>query len=367
MAYAPEDHFPHDYRSARAAFLAACEAADLRMSSHVHPTATGPDGRNLFLDTTTIGARDAATALLLISATHGVEGYFGSGVQTGLLRERFAERVPRNAKVVIVHALNPYGFAWDRRVNEDNTDVNRNFVDHSDPPANAGYEAIAEWIAPNDISHAGLQTADAKLRAYAEAHGAVAMHEAISRGQYRFPGGLFYGGARQSWSAAMLRDVLSQELSGVEKLVAIDFHTGLGEHGAGEVITDDLPGSAAYLRQKRIWGDRVKSSDGGESVSSPLVGTIDQAFGQWLPRTELTFATLEVGTKPLPDVLQALRMDNWLHSVAGGNHPNAATIRRDMRAAFYPDTVEWKRMVWAHAMEAVDQAMAAIREDRLGG
>ena len=104
------DHFPPDYRRARANFLSACKAADLGITSRVHPTARARDGKALFLDTATVGPRDAANALLLISATHGVEGYFGSGVQTGLLREGLA--APKGARIVFLHALNPYGFAF---------------------------------------------------------------------------------------------------------------------------------------------------------------------------------------------------------------------------------------------------------------
>ena len=44
----------------------------------------------------------------------------------------------------------------------------------------------------------------------------------------------------------MLRAILAEDLARVEKLVAIDFHTGLGEAGAGEMIIEALPGSAAY-------------------------------------------------------------------------------------------------------------------------
>src|SRR5262250_2497530 len=112
MSKTPERHFPKDYRTGRANFIAACEAADLGVTSRLHPTETGPDGKPLFIDTTTIGPIDAGKALLLISGTHGVEGYFGSGVETGLVREGIAKRAFRKSKVVLLHALNPFGFSW---------------------------------------------------------------------------------------------------------------------------------------------------------------------------------------------------------------------------------------------------------------
>jgi hypothetical protein len=359
-----EAHFPPDYRTARANFLAACKAEGLGTTARVHPSARTRDGKPLFLDTAIIGERDAPSALLLISATHGVEGYFGSGVQTGLLREGRL-RAPEGAKIVLLHALNPYGFAWDRRVNEDNADINRNFADFKNPPKHPAYAALVDAIAPKDISRESIRCANAKLRAYAAEHGDFALQEAISRGQYEFPDGMYYGGAKESWSASMLRDVLREELRGVKRLVGIDFHTGLGAHGVGEMITEDVPGSPAYARAKAIWGGRVRSSEAGESVSPPLVGTIDKALPKLLPNTQVTLAALEAGTRPPRDVFEALRQDNWLHCVAGADHPQSEEIRLRIRDAFYPDTAEWKRMVWDAGKDVVQQALDALTEGEM--
>jgi hypothetical protein len=59
-------------------------------------------------------------------------------------------------------------------------------------------------------------------------------------------------------------------------------------------------------------------------------------------------------------VFNALRRDNWLHLNAKPNDPQWPRVKREIRDAFYPDTTEWKRMVWGHAMEAVDGALRAI-------
>ncbi len=354
-----EAHFPPDYRTARANFIAAAEARDLGTTARHNPNARTRDGKNLFLDTAIIGRRDAKKALLLISATHGVEGYFGSGVQTGLLREGI--EAPKGVKIVMLHALNPYGFAWDRRVNEDNADINRNFVNHKKPPANKAYAAMAEAISPKDLTKTTWKAANATLKAYGDKHGAFALQEAITKGQYKYPDGVYYGGAKESWSAAMLRDVAREELRGVKKLIVIDFHTGLGPFGYGEMISEDLPGSAAYRRAKKMWGDRVCSSEAGESVSAPLNGTVDKAVAKFLPDAQLTFAALEAGTIPSREVFNALRRDNFLHRFAGGKHRDAEAIRREIRAAFYPDTPEWKRKVWKTANEVVNAALKALK------
>ncbi|MEJ1967809.1 MAG: M14 family metallopeptidase [Rhizomicrobium sp.] len=362
MTSNPEDHFPGDYREGRHNFVAACAQAGIDAISRVHPKAEGRDGKPLFLDTAVIGPRDAKKALLLISATHGVEGYFGSGVQTGLLREGLAARAPKDAKIVLLHALNPYGFSWDRRVNEDNADINRNCVDFANPPANPPYDDLHEEISPRDVSESAMKAANAKLIAFLKAHGAFALQEAVSRGQYKYPDGVYYGGAREAWSIKMLKDVFVESLRAVKELIVVDFHTGLGQFGAGEMITEDIPGSAPYARAKAMWGGRVASSEAGESVSAPLSGTVDKAVAAWLKGVKLTFAALEVGTRDTRTVFNALRKDNWLHCFAEGRHQNKAArdIRLELRDAFYPDTAEWKRMVWSHADEVVGAALAAL-------
>jgi hypothetical protein len=355
-----EKYFPHDYREARHAFIAAAQANDLGVTSRLHPGEKGADGKSLFLDTATIGERDARTALLLISGTHGVEGYFGSGVQTGLLREGLAKRVMKGAKIVLLHALNPFGFSWDRRVNEDNADINRNFADFDKPPKNAAYDELADAIKLSDLKPETMKAANARLRAYSDKHGAFKLQEAISAGQYNHADGIYFGGSRESWSQAMLKDVFKEELKGVKRLIVIDFHTGLGASGAVEMITEDLPGSAAYKRAKAMWGDSLQSSEAGESVSPPLQGTVDKAVAHWMKGKELTFAALEVGTRPTRDVFNALRRDNWLHLHARPNDPEWAGVKREIRDAFYVDTPEWKRSVWGHAASAVNAALAAI-------
>jgi len=358
----PEDYFPADYRGARRAFIAACEARGVDVIARVNPNARGPDGGLLFLDVAAMGPRDAKKALVLVSGTHGVEGYFGSGVQTGLMREGVAP--PAGTRLVMIHALNPFGFAWNRRVNEDNVDINRNFIDHdlartAGPPANPGYDELAGAFALTDISEEGMARADEVLAAYAESHGAAAYQQAVSGGQYRHPDGLFYGGRAESWSARALRAIRVEDLSKAEQVIAIDFHTGLGESGAAEMIVDAAPGSAHFARARAIWGEATVSGSAGQSLSAPLTGTLDVGLENMLAPAELTFAALEVGTMPLAGMLRALRIANWQDRFAP-DASRAEEVSRLMRDAFYVDTPVWKRRVWAHAVRHVNAALAAL-------
>src|SRR5215472_448614 len=138
-------HFAQSYAEARDKFLAAGTASGARAFRHVHPSERGAQGEELSIDLMQIGDERASGLLLLTSGTHGVEGFCGSGCQVALLRDdAFRAAVERSGvSVLMLHALNPYGFSHLRRANEDNADLNRNFVDLALPlPSNPAYAEI---------------------------------------------------------------------------------------------------------------------------------------------------------------------------------------------------------------------------------
>ena len=132
------DYFSGNYAQARRAFREA--AANVGAALHAyHNPATGPGGIELSTETARLGPQDAERLLVVMSGTHGVECFCGSGLQVGLLKSGLAAEMPRGTAILLIHAINPSGFAWVRRVNENNVDLNRNFVDHARPhPLNAG-------------------------------------------------------------------------------------------------------------------------------------------------------------------------------------------------------------------------------------
>src|SRR5512143_1730525 len=128
-------HFSASYAEARESFCAAVRARQATLETHTLPGLRGADGEDLAIDVALLGAADAPAILVVTSATHGIEGYCGSGVQTALLHDDdWIGRVERaGVGVLLVHAVNPYGFSHGRRVNEDNVDLNRNFRDFAKP------------------------------------------------------------------------------------------------------------------------------------------------------------------------------------------------------------------------------------------
>ena len=109
-------YFASSYAEARQKFRDAAMAAGAQLQAEANDRAQGPAGEALTTDIAWLGPADAKRVLVTVSATHGAEGFCGAGVQTGTFRSGAARDLPRGTALLAVHAINPYGFAWVRRV-----------------------------------------------------------------------------------------------------------------------------------------------------------------------------------------------------------------------------------------------------------
>jgi hypothetical protein len=315
----------------------------------------------LFLDTARFGAADAPNMLVLIAGTHGVEGHCGSGAEIAWLRNGGPSKLPQDTGALLIHALNPYGFAWSRRVTEDNVDLNRNFVDHDKAyPKNDGYLAIADAILPKEWNEASIAETTRVFEGYAQKHGAFGLQGAISGGQYAHPDGIFFGGNMPTWSNRTIRAIAREELSAARRVGVIDFHTGLGPFGHGELIAAMAPDSKSFGRAKAWYGDEMTSPESGTSTSAVVVGVMTDAFPQELPDAEVTSIAIEYGTYTVPEVLGAVRADNWLHQRGDLKSALGKTIKADIKERFFPSGDKWREMVWSRAEQTIAWAVKGM-------
>lgn len=355
------DAFSRSYSEARQKFLEA--AADLVTETFQH-AARGPAGEVLAADVAWHGPSDASSVLVLISGTHGVEGYCGSGAQVDWLRREEFKNLPADVGALLIHAINPFGFAWTRRVNEDNVDLNRNWVDFSAPlPSNQDYDEMADDLAPRVWTReAQLETARnlAAWQAARGARGASDFQQAVTRGQYTHPLGVFFGGAGPSWSRRTLTAILKRYLVLAKRVGLIDFHTGLGPCGYAERLTVFSPQTAEFQRAASWFGEAVTSTKDGTSTSKNISGDSISGAAALFPWIEFTSIAFEVGTVPMPQVLNALRADAWLHAYGDPLSAEGQAIEAQMREAFYCDSEWWKGMVAGQSLLTCRQAIAGL-------
>jgi hypothetical protein len=355
----PVAAFGCDYADARARFLAAARARGLDVETHVLPGHRGPAGEELAADVAVLGPATSPAALVLTSATHGVEGFCGSGCQVALLRDdAFAAYVERRGvAVVFVHAINPWGFAHVARTTEDNVDLNRNFRDFAAVRRNEAYLEIHDFILPASWPPPPEQ--EARLAAYLGERGAGALQAALTTGQSDRPDGLFYAGRKATWSQQVIRDVLRRHARR-ERLGWIDFHTGLGPSGHAEKIFAGPDDAAMLARARAWWGCDVTSIYDGSSTSAQVTGMLFNAALGECPGSAYAGIALEYGTLPMPEVTQALRARHWLAAHPEATARQRAAVLKLTRDAFFVDTPAWKAMVAGQARAAALQALAGL-------
>ena len=186
-------YYSADYFSARQRFLAASTRLGLEHHAlQIH--APSPNSEPLTIDITVAGAAKPTSALVLSSGVHGVEGLFGSAVQSAFLEQLApAWQPPPGAAVVLIHAINPFGFAWRRRFNEDNVDLNRNFLLAEEkyagsPPLSGAFRSAMKPSRPR--TRFGFWTA--RMAMLALRHGIQSFWETLPVGQYDYPDWLYY-------------------------------------------------------------------------------------------------------------------------------------------------------------------------------
>jgi hypothetical protein len=363
--------FALTYARARADFIAAAKGINAAMHSMIHPL-TGKEGEALALDIAVIGNPASPKRLLLSSGCHGVEGYCGSGIQIAALNNHALLRRADEAGVTLVfaHALNPYGFSFVRRVTEDNVDLNRNFLDFTQPlPVNLAYEEFHHLLMPKVWPPD--ETTRTAITALFESKGMPYAQAAVSGGQHTHADGLHYSGIKPTWSNLSLRQLLRDHCATARQLAWIDVHTGLGPSGHGERImspvvnpADAMSAARSHKRANAWWGGNgktpVTSFQDGTSSSAKLSGTMGATAYQECPNTETTKMALEFGTHPLLEVMHAMRAEQWLEM-----HPEAPAeqhmaIKQAMMDAFFTNTPLWRQQVTEQTLQALHQSIDGL-------
>jgi len=354
--------FSDTYGEAREKFLTALDSAGgVSVAAYPHPL-TGPVREALWTDVGRLGPADARKLLVLISGTHGIEGFCGSGCHTGWLAGGHAARdLPDGVAVLFVHAVNPHGFAWQRRVNEANVDLNRNFLDHTKPyPVNADYVALKQHINPEQWSAEIVARSNAAIRAHYGNPNGDFLAKAIHGGQYVNPKGTFFGGNAPAWSNTTYREIVRTFMAPAEEICLIDYHTGGGVFGFCDLFVDDR---AAGTRS-RDWFEHCTPIEAVPvehgHAQSDVPGLLMYAAQEMLPEVKVTSCLVEMRTRSKPSLLEPLCEENWLFQHGDPMTDRGREVRAQVRELFYPSAPEWKPMVLRQSNAMIREALAGL-------
>lgn len=383
--------FSEDYGSARDRFRAAIGRLGFALESHVI-AAQGPQGEALSIDAVTLGPPQCRRVLILSSGMHGVEGFFGSAAQLAWLSGfASADALPKDLKIVLVHALNPFGFAWLRRWNENNVDLNRNFLgdrkfialpryrecleaynrlspilNPACPPSawepyrlRIAWHILAAGRAARRRLPVGQQPSRFALESISQL-GRLTLQKTLFVGQYHRQNGLFYGGDGPEESTAWLQQRLPAWASGTDLTLHLDFHTGLGKWGDCKVLIADRQASPrARWITEQFGEDLVEAAE--SSMAYIPNGAFASYFRDRIPGGVYHGLTAEFGTYKGTRVLGALRAENQAHFYADPASPAYRRAKRQALEAFAPTAAAWREAVIAKALGLIARAIEVCR------
>lgn len=345
-----------DYASLRNNFLKAAASQGAEVTNFPI-AAKGRFGEDLFIDLAWIGDKDPDQILLHISGTHGVEGYAGSAIQTKILNTKFT--VGEKRAVVFVHALNPWGMAHYRRFNENNVDLNRNFLTDAAAFKGSpeGYRLIEGFLNPTGMP-SRLDTFFPEAAWSVIRHGFNTLKQAIAGGQYDFPKGIYYGGSTMQESNQILSRILTERMSRTKRMYAIEIHTGLGDW-AKDVLFWPLPLSNPKSKTfSALLGEQLSTDAPEEGVGFRTPGDLQNEAPKLLPQTEMYWLLQEFGAYGPVKTLRALRDENRFYQSGGNNAEHWS--KKMLLEAFTPGDKQWQETVVSRGVELFNKGLGAL-------
>ncbi len=356
----PMHYFSKTVSEADDKFQAACQAhsADCRKFTN---KLAGPNGEALNISVARIGPAAASRRLLGLSATHGIEGYAGAAIQTGWLAEHGSRLAPDTA-IVMLHFLNPWGVAWNRRENENNVDIFRNLNYQRQPcEPDALFDIIDDTMdLANWHRREPGKFAQEKAQFIAQIGGIERLISAVRRGQHHRPKSMTYHGNGPEWSAEVLFEVVDSQLTGATHVAVIDIHTGFGEYGQPLVMSYDPPGSEKHDRVS-AWFDGDIYTPGQDVDIQSHLGSLPFAWMEGrLPGTKVTAEILEFGTFDPTTIGETFNANHHFHVFGDPLSPQGLEWGRKYRRYCYPEEDDWMKLVWQHGEAVVSRTLAGL-------
>ena len=360
--------FSKSYAEASGRFAIACQ--ELTSAGHnvshqrLKLGIKGPEAEELAIDIAVIGSLKSGKAIMSSSGVHGVEGYPGSAIQLSIM-DKLAKSLPfDDHAVILIHAVNPYGMAWWRRFNENNVDLNRNFLrtDEHYSGVPEGYEEVKDFINPKTIPKKREPSFNIRALMLILRHGFNNLKQAVAEGQYQYPTAIQYGGSKLEKGPTMLIEWLMTNLASTNKLFAIDHHTGLGPSGHDTLLLPlelKFDDREKFAKLQNLFPGHIELLDAKSGVGYEIKGDIHQGLVNRFPNISWTYLTQEFGTfKPIK-VIRANRDENrwtqWGSHIDEAGAKNHWT-RYNLLRIFNPNDANWQEKIILRGNVVFDSA-----------
>jgi len=312
--------------------------------------------------------------LIIVSGVHGVEGYTGSAFQLNFI-DNIYPFYKNDFAILLIHAYNPFGFKNNRRVNENNVDLNRNCLkDFSEPrlldiksqkvftknsslfssPKPRGNNLIEE-------SKYGFLLAKATIR-----HGISATITAGTFGQNIYPQGPGFVGTKEEKSTTIFKNTLKQFTPKFKKVLFVDIHTGIGRKNVISAYTQ-LPKESIHFSLLKKSIKQLKSKKSSRIKGLNHFGSTMEYFQENSKAKENITLLLEIGT--VSNVSSALSLaslsrinleENQITHF--GPKYKLESARKRLKKAYFPNAKRHRRLIIKKSTKLVNGLCVEFRK-----
>lgn len=358
--------YPTSYLESRKTFLETTKTMENRFKGRVSKIQLRVPSQHqqvLTIDGFHISASDSKKERLLIvtSGVHGVEAFTGSALQIDFLK-KMDPALLQNMSLLVLHSVNPYGFHYLRRVNENNIDLNRNFSanSHHFNRQIKDYSRFESYINPTQPASAGLLRDSLlflKSLVKLVQYGKKQIAQISVGGQYQNPKGIYYGGQQTQDNAHLVKQVFLQFGQEASKILHIDLHTGYGERGKLHLFsTRDVAQKKGFDRLFKDYSVDLGSDEDFYETSGSFEYFTIQTFYDKALVIPMTF---EFGTMDSQNILGGFfSLRNMIYENQGHHHGYTSSwtekkIKTDFLEMFNPSDSQWRDQVLKDGVKAL--------------
>ena len=316
----------------------------------------------LTVDICYIPAQEAPNSLLIIiSGTHGVEGFAGSAIQSMVIEEILSPGYLDSTGLLLIHGMNPYGMKYLRRVTENNIDLNRNCaadMTHYDTK-NEGYTQVYDMLTPRGkANHFSFRSQHLHMIVIQKilAVSMPVLRQAILQGQYEYPEGLFYGGNEFEPQIDAITPILRDKMVPYSRILTVDLHTGYGKNGTLHLFPNPVEDTDIKAQMEELFAGYT--IDWGDTTDFYIIlGSYADYIGTLAPGKTYYPMIIEFGTLDSQQTFGSIRslhnliLENQGFQNGYKNETSEAKISENLIEMFYPSNDTWRSKVITDAKE----------------
>lgn len=348
-------YFHDSYQDCRGAFVAQAEKLKERLDSveiFAIQIASKTDN-DLTIDFCYIPAKDTTVKLLVLnSGIHGIEGFTGSAVEQMIMAELLEPEMFSEMGVLIIHAMNAWGVKHERRVTENNVDLNRNFATEKTlfNNENEGFVEMYDMLHPKKkLNTNSIENRFFMLKAIIQIaqKGLPALTQAFAQGQYQFPDAIYFGGDDFEQQVQITSDVLRDKAENYSVILSVDLHTGYGDRGTLHLFPNPVDDPAIKQKMQTIFNGYEINWGNSDSFYT-VTGQFVEFIGDLFPEKVCIPMVMEFGTLNTSSTIGSVKsayisiIENQGFHYGYKSQADSLKVKELYHEMFYPPSENWR-------------------------